>query len=69
MYKFIQQIINPRQWVGIFFGLPIQSTIIDGHYQLSSLFPNEDDKSTPWATGWLNSALSQKVIQLPSHLC
>ena len=37
MYKFIQQIINTRQWVDILFGLPIQCTIIDSHSQLSSL--------------------------------
>ena len=69
MYKFIQQIINPRQWVDILFGLPIQCTIIDSHSQFSSLLPNEDDRSTPWATGWLNPTLSQILIHLPSHLC
>ena len=69
MYKFVQQIINSRQWVDILLGLPIQCTIIDSHSQLSSLLPNEDNRSTPWATGWLNPTLSQIFIHLPSHLC
>ena len=69
MYKFIQQIINPRQWVYILFGLPIQCTIINSHSQLSSLLPNEDDRSTPWATGWLYPTLSQILVHLPFHLC
>ena len=59
MYKFIQQIINPRQWVDILFGLPIQCTIIDSHSQLSSLLPNEDDRSTPWATDGLIHPLAK----------
>ena len=67
MYKFIQLIINSRQGVDILLGLPIQCTIIDSHSQLSSLLPNEDDRSTPWATGWLNPTLSQIVIHLSSH--
>ena len=49
MYKFIQLIINSRQWVEILLGLPIQCMIIDSHSQLSILLPNEDDWSTPWA--------------------
>ena len=69
MYNFIQQIINSRQGVDIFFGLPIQCTIINSHPQLCSLLPNEDDRSTPWATGWLNPTLSQILIHLPSQLC
>ena len=69
MYKFVQQIINPRQWMDILFGLPIQCTIISSHSQLSSLLPNEDDRSTPWATGWPNPTLSQIFIHLPSQLC
>ena len=69
MYKFIQYIINLRQWVGIFFSLPIQCTIISSHSQLSSLLPNEDDRSTPWAAGRVNPTLSQIVIHLPSYLC
>ena len=51
------------------FCLPIQCTIIDSHSQLSSLLPNKDNRSTPWAAGWLNPYLSQVVIHLPSHLC
>ena len=58
MYKFIQQIINSRQGVDIPIGLPIQCTISNSHSQLSSLLPNEDDRNTPWATGWLNPTLS-----------
>ena len=69
MYKFIQQIINSRQGVDILLGLPIQCTIINSHSQLSSLLPNEDDRSTPWATGWINPTLSQIFIHLPSHFC
>ena len=69
MYKFIQQIINSRQGVDILLGLPIQCTIINSHSQLSSLLPNEDDRSTQWATGWLNPTLSQIFIHLSSHLC
>ena len=69
MYKFIQQIINYKQGVDILLGLPIQCMIINSHSQLSSLLPNEDDRSTPWATGWLNPILSQIFIHLPSHLC
>ena len=69
MYKFIQQIINSRQGVDILLGLPIQCMIINSHSQLSSLLPNEDDRSTPWTTGWLNPTLSQIFIHLPSHLC
>ena len=69
MYKFIQQIINLRQRVNILFGLPIQCIIIGSHSQLSSLLPNEDDRSTPWATGWLNPTFSQIFIRLSSHLC
>ena len=51
MYKFIQQVINIRQWVNILFSLPIECTIVNCHSQLSSLLPNEDDWSTPWAAG------------------
>ena len=69
MYKFIQQVINMRQWVNILFSLPIECMIINCHSQLSSLLPNEDDWSTPWASGWLNPSLSQIFIYLPSHLC
>ena len=69
MYQFIQQIINSRQWVDILLSLPIQCTTIDSHLQLSSLLPNKDDTSIPWATGWLNQSLSQIFIHLPSHLC
>ena len=69
MYQFIQQIINSRQWVDIVLYLSIQCMIIDSHSQLSSLLPNKDDRSTPWTTGWLNPALSQIFIHLPSHLC
>ena len=68
MYKFVQQIINSKQWVDILLGLLIQCTIVDSHSQLSSLLPNEDDWTTPWATGWLNPSLSQTHIHLPSHL-
>ena len=53
MYKFIQQIINPRQWVDILLGLLIQCMIINSHSQFSSLLPNEDDRSTPWDTDGL----------------
>ena len=42
MYLFIQQIINSRQWLDILLGLSIQCTIIDSHFQLSSLLANED---------------------------
>ena len=59
MYNFIQKSFNSRQWVDILLGLPIQCTIIDSHSQLSSLLPNEDDRSTPWATGWLNHPLAK----------
>ena len=38
-----------RQWVNIIFSLPIEGMIIDYHSQLSSLLPNEDNWSTPWA--------------------
>ena len=69
MYKFIQQIINSRQGVDILFGLPIQCMIINSHSQFSSLLPNEDDRSTPWATGWINPTLTQIFIHLSSHLC
>ena len=69
MYKLIQQIINMWQWVNILFSLPIQCMIINCHSQLSSLLPNEDDWSTPWAAGWLNPSLSQVFIYLPSYLC
>ena len=68
MYKFIKEIINSRQGVDILFGLPIQYTIINSHSQLSSLFPNEDDRSTPWAAGWLSPTLGQIFIHLPYHL-
>ena len=69
MYKFTQQIINSRQCVDILLGLPIQCTIINSHSQFSSLLPNEDDRSTLWASGWLNPTLIQILIHLPSHLC
>ena len=69
MYKFIQKIINSRQGVDIIFGLPIQYIIINSHSQLSSLLPNEDDMSTPWATRWLYTTLSQIFIYLSSHIC
>ena len=69
MYKFVQQIINSRKWVDILLGLPIQCIIIDSHSQLSSLLPDEDDRSTPWTTGWLNPILSQIFIHLSSYLC
>ena len=69
MYKFIQQIIISRQGVDILFGLPIQCTTINSHSQLSSLLLNEEDRSSPWATGWLNPTLSQILIHLPSYLC
>ena len=68
MYKFVQQIINSRQGVDILLGLPIQCTKINSHSQLSSLLPNQDDRSTPWATEWINPPLSQILIYLPSHL-
>ena len=61
MYKFIQQIINSRQGVDILLDLLIQCTIINSHSQLSSLLPNEDDRSTPWATRWFNPTLSQII--------
>ena len=69
MYKFIQQITNSRQWVDILLCLPIQSMIINNYSQLSSLLPNEDDWSIPWAAEWFDSSLSQIFIHLPSHLC
>ena len=68
MYKFIQQVINVRQWVDNLFCLSIQCTIINSHSQLSSLLPEEDDRSTPWAAGWLNPSLIQVFIHLPSYL-
>ena len=69
MCKFIQQIINSRQGVHILLGLSIQCMIINSHSQISSLLPNEDDRSTPWATRWLNPTLSQLLIHLPFHIC
>ena len=69
MYKLIQQIINSGQKIDILLSLPIQCMIINSHSQLCSLLPNEDDKSTPWSTGWFYPNLSQIFIHLPSHLC
>ena len=45
MYKFVQKIVNTRQCVDILLCLPIQCMIIDSYSQLSSLLPNEDNRS------------------------
>ena len=69
MNKFVQQIINSRQWVDILFGLPIQCTIINSHSRLSGQLPDKDDRNMLWATGWLNPTLSQIFTHLSSQLC